>query len=80
MDITQEIFDYIVTTFKIGAGGGFDADVNLFDNGYVDSLGAVMIITELEGRYGIEITPRDLMLYPMSTINEIAEVVKGKVG
>jgi D-alanine--poly(phosphoribitol) ligase subunit 2 len=80
MDITQELFDYIVTTFEIDTGGGFDADVNIFDFGYVDSLGAVKIIAELESRYGIEITQRDLMLYPMSTVSEIAAVVKTKIG
>jgi len=80
MDITQEISDIIVSMFDIEVDEGFDADVNVFDYGYIDSLGAVRIITELEARYGIEITQRDLMLCPMSTINEIAAVVKEKIG
>jgi D-alanine--poly(phosphoribitol) ligase subunit 2 len=57
----------------------FDADVHLFDYGYVDSLDATKIVVHLETNYGIEITQRDLILYPMNTINELAKVVKSKI-
>jgi len=79
MDIQKEIYDYIVSTFEVEIDDEFDADVNIFDYGYIDSLGAVRIITELENRYGIKIEQRDLMLYPLSTINEIATFVKMKI-
>ena len=80
MDIAKEIYDYIVDTFTIEADEDFTADVNLFDYGYVDSLDAMKIVTELEARFGIEITQRDLVLYPMHTINELAAVVAAKLG
>ena len=79
MDITKEIYDYIVSTFSIELDDDFDADVHLFDYGYVDSFDAMKIITDLETRYGIQITQRDLMLYPMNTIHELAQVVKTKL-
>ena len=79
MDIAKEIFDYIVAKFDIEVDEDFCADINLFDYGYVDSLNAMLILADLEKTYGIEITQRDLMLYPMNTINEIAAVVEGKL-
>ena len=80
MDIQKTIFDYIVNTFNIEVDEDFNEDVNLFDYGYVDSMDAMTIISDLEKNFGIEITQRDLMLYPMNTISELAAVVKSKLG
>ena len=79
MDIKQQINDYVIGTFDIEADEDFTADVNLFDYGYVDSLDAMTILSYLEGNFGIEISQRDLMLYPMNTINELAAVVEKKL-
>ena len=78
MNIEKEIYDYIVEAFNIEVDEDFTADVNLFDYGYIDSLNAMHIVAYLESNYGIEITQRDLMLYPMTSINELADVVKAK--
>ena len=37
------------------------------------------IKTALEETYNIEITQKDITLYPMNTIDEIAEVVESKI-
>ena len=44
-----------------------------------DSFGAVEIIHFIEQTYNIEITQKDITLYPMNTIDEIAEVVESKL-
>jgi len=80
MDIQKTIFDYVVNTFSIEVDADFNEDVNLFDYGYVDSMDAMTIISDLEKDFGIEITQRDLMLHPMNTISELAAVVKSKLG
>ena len=80
MDIDLQIHDYIIETFGIEADEDFTGDVNLFDYGYVDSLDAMTILSYLESNFGIEISQRDLMLHPMNTINELAAVVKIKLG
>ena len=33
-----------------------------------------------EGAFGVEISQKDITLYPMNTVNEIAEVVGRKKG
>jgi len=57
----------------------FSDDVHLFDYGFVDSLGATEILLFSENQFQIEITQADITLYPMNTINEIAEVVERKL-
>ncbi len=77
--IADELKDYLVKTFAIEEDEDFSYDVNLFDYGYVDSLDAVKIVAFLEEHWNIEITQKDIVLYPMNSIHEIAEVVAGKI-
>ena len=78
-EIEQALYDYIKEEFAIDDDPDFTAEVNLFDSGFVDSMGAFMIITFAEDRWSIEISQRDLTLYPMNTIQEIAAVIAGKL-
>ena len=57
----------------------FNDDTDLFDYGYVDSLGATEILLYLEDAFRIAVTQEDITLYPMNTVNEIAEVAERKV-
>lgn len=79
MDIQKELYEFIKNNFEIEDEEDFTFDVNLFDYGYVDSLGAVEIIAHIEEHWNIEISQRDLTLYPMNTINEIAAVIARKL-
>jgi acyl carrier protein len=58
----------------------YNVELNLFDYGYVDSLGAAEIILFVEESYSCEITQRDISLYPMNSVREIAKVVASKLG
>lgn len=80
MSIEEKISEYIKTQFEIGDDPDFNDDVHLFNEGFVDSFGAVEIIHFIENTYNIQITQKDITLYPMNTVNEIAEVVKSKIG
>ena len=79
MDIVKEIENYVRETFEIGDDPDLTLDTHLFDEGFVDSLGAVEIVAFVEEKFDIKITQKDLTLYPMNTINEIAEVVESKL-
>lgn len=79
--IKDTLRDYIMQHFNIEPDDpDFSDEVHLFDYGYVDSLGATEIILFLESTFSVEITQRDITLFPMNTINEIAEVVAKKHG
>ena len=72
--------NYILEHFEIEADDpDFADDVHLFDYGFVDSLGATEIVLFLEDHFHIQITQKDITLYPMNTIEEIAEVVESKL-
>lgn len=79
MDIERELEAYIRDKFDIGDDPDLTCDTHLFDEGFVDSLGAVEIVCFIEEKFEIQITQKDLTLYPMNTINEIAEVIKSKL-
>ena len=77
--IANEIRDFIVREFEVEQDEEFTDDVNLFDYGYIDSLDATKIIMFLEEHFKIEISQKDLILYPMNSISELTEVVFKKV-
>ncbi len=78
-EIKKTLSDFIRERFEIGDDPDFTNDVHMFNEGFVDSFGAVEIIHFVEETYGIQITQRDITLYPMNTVNEIAAVVAKKI-
>ena len=78
MTVAKTISEYIKERFEIGDDPDFTNDVHLFNEGFVDSFGAVEIIHFVEETYGISITQKDITLFPMNTVNEIAAVVESK--
>lgn len=79
MNIAETISEFIIEHFEIGDDPDFNNDVHLFNEGFVDSFGAVEIIHFIEETYSIKITQKDITLFPMNTVNEIAEVVESKI-
>ena len=77
-EIKEALYDYIKEEFNIGDDPDFSTDINLFDYGFVDSFGASMIIMFIEKKFNIEITQKDIVLYPMNSIDEISEIVMSK--
>ena len=78
MTVAKTISEFIKEKFEIGDDPDFTNDVHLFNEGFVDSFGAVEIIHFVEETYGISITQKDITLFPMNTVNEIAAVVESK--
>ncbi|MBQ3124879.1 MAG: acyl carrier protein [Clostridia bacterium] len=79
MTVTETISEFIRDKFDIGDDPDFTNDVHLFNEGFVDSFGAVEIIHFVEETYSIEITQKDITLFPMNTVEEIAAVVESKI-
>ncbi len=79
MTVIETISEFIREKFEIYDDPDFTNDVHLFNEGFVDSFGAVEIIHFVEETYNIKITQRDITLFPMNTVEEIAEVVESKI-
>jgi methoxymalonate biosynthesis acyl carrier protein len=74
--IKQSLREYVVEHFKVPADDpDFNDEVHLFDYGYIDSFGAVALVSYVEKSYGIEVGQADLVSYPLNTISEIATFV-----
>ena len=79
-EILQALDAFVREHFEIEPDDeDYSEDVNLFEFGYVDSMGATEIILFAEERFGIHITQKDITLYPMNTVREIAAVVFRKI-
>lgn len=79
MSVQETISEFIKEKFEIYDDPDFNDDVHMFNEGFVDSFGAVEIIHFIEEEFDIEITQKDITLYPMNTVNEIADVVESKI-
>ena len=71
--VIQNLCDFIRDHFKVPDDDpDFNDDVHLFDYGYVDSFGAVELISFMENKFSVKITESDLIAFPLNTIREIA--------
>lgn len=54
---------------------GFDHQTELFDSGFLDSLGIVSLTTRIEQRYGVVLADEHLFDPRCTTINGIADII-----
>jgi len=78
-EITDILYQYVKEHFDIGEDPDYTPEVNLFDYGFIDSMEATEILLFVEERFKVEITQRDIVLFPMNSVAEIAAVVAGKL-
>lgn len=80
-EIMKQLDAYIRETCEVAEDDpDYSVDVNLFDVGFLDSVGATETILYVEQTFGVEITQRDITLHPMNTVREIAAVAAEKKG
>ena len=80
-EIMKQLDTYIRETCEVAEDDpDYSVDVNLFDAGFLDSVGATEAILYVEQTFGVEITQRDITLHPMNTVREIAAVAAEKKG
>jgi D-alanine--poly(phosphoribitol) ligase subunit 2 len=79
--IKEEIRSFLIENFDIDKDDNeFTDDVDFFTYGYVDSFGAAEIISFIEENFNIEVSNKDLVKYPMTSIDEIAHYINVKKG
>lgn len=79
-NILDRINAYVCEVCEIDDDPDYDVDTHLFDAGFLDSLGAVELVLFVEKEFGIEISQKDIVMFPMNTVREIADVVAQKLG
>ncbi len=80
-EVMDELRAFLKKTFKVSdSDAEFTDDVHLFDYGYVDSFGAVSIITFAKERFGVTISDKDLVVHSLNTIREISTLIHQRLG
>ena len=75
-DVASAIEEFARREFSIKSSDRrFDRTVDLFEDGYVDSVGVIELIGFLERTFVIEIPEEDLFSPEFSTIDGIARIV-----
>jgi acyl carrier protein len=74
--VETRIEKFIRTQFSVSATDPeFDREVDLFERGYIDSVGFVELLEFLRQEFDVEIPDEDLLDEDFSTINGIARIV-----
>jgi acyl carrier protein len=75
-DIISELRAFIIKQFAVPENDDyFTNTVDLFNYGYIDSLGAAELTSFVETRFGIGFTDADWANVPLSSTEEIARFV-----
>ncbi len=74
--LEPRIEEYIRSQFSVSpTDPGFDRSADLFEEGYVDSVGVVEVLEFLNEEFNVEIPDDDLLSDDFSTIAGIARIV-----
>ena len=76
-EIKQGVFQYVYDN-AFSSRENITDDVLIFKNGFLDSMGLVLLITYLEDTYKIQITDTDLVEENFESINVITAFVEKK--
>ncbi len=80
-EIEREIRAYVLREFLPGEGPEvLDRAPGLMSGGILDSLSILSLVDFLEERYGVELKAHELDVGNLDTIEDIADLVRGKLG
>jgi acyl carrier protein len=75
-EIASEVRTFVQQQFSIPKDDpDFSDDIDLFNFGYVDSIGAVELTGFVDRQFGVQFTDSDWISYPLSSIREISTFV-----
>jgi acyl carrier protein len=68
--------DFVRSAFSIdGSDANFDREVDLFEAGYVDSVGLTEVLAFIVDAYGVDIPDEQLLSEEFSSIDGMAKVI-----
>jgi acyl carrier protein len=74
--VETRVEKFISTQFNVSpTDPGFDREADLFENGYVDSVGVVELLGFLQEEFGVEVPDDDILTDDFSNIAGIARIV-----
>jgi acyl carrier protein len=74
--VETRVEKFISTQFAVSpTDPGFDREADLFEHGYVDSVGVIELLGFLQEEFGVEIPDDDILTDDFSNIAGIARIV-----
>ena len=74
-----EIRDFVVNNFLFGNADGLMDDTSFIENGVVDSMGILELVTFLESRYQIKVQDREMLPENLDSIERASAFVTAKL-
>lgn len=79
--IEDRIEAWVRVAFSVSPGDpGFDRAADLFDRGYVDSVGLAELLEFIRVEFGVEVPEEDLLSDDFSTIKGMGRIIGEHVG
>jgi acyl carrier protein len=80
-DVVAQLDAYVRDHFSVSAGDGrFGPAVDLFEEGYVDSVGLAELLQFIEDSYGVVIPDEELLSEDFASLEGIARIVCARAG
>ena len=79
MNIQQQIREYIVENILFGDGENLQPDTSFQEEGVIDSMGLLGLISFLEDEYGITIEDDDLTMENLGSVQDVSSFVQRKL-
>lgn len=76
--IREFVLDYIQSQYTIPEGEDVDR-FNYIESGYIDSIGMISFVMEIEDRYGIMFTDEELTDSRFQVIGSLIDMIQQKV-
>lgn len=77
VDTHALIEEFVRTRFHVDPGDThFDQAADVFEDGYIDSVGVIELLAYIEGEFGVEVPEEDLLSEEFSSIRGIATIVE----
>lgn len=75
-DVQKRIETYVREQFRVSDDDArFDGTVDLYESGYVDSIGVVELLAFIDEEFGVEIPDELLLSKDFTTVDGIARIV-----
>ncbi len=78
MAVTDDIRSYLADQLRISEAGSLDADLPLVQNGIIDSIELMQVVSFLEKSYGISVDETEFLPSNLRTLNTMAAFVERK--
>ena len=80
MDIPAKIRDYIATDFLFSDDGfGYDDDVSFLEEGIIDSVGIMELVTFVEDNFGFSVDDEDLIPDNFDSVEKLSNYIKRRL-